>query len=67
MPIDPSTERTYYWNHPKLGPVKVDAATGAMVVPGRTAPRQAEPPTGTSRIGYWRDPKGSLRTIRRPV
>ena len=36
-PQDPSAKSSYYyWEHPKLGMVKVDRATNAMVT-GRTA------------------------------
>lgn len=45
-----ATSDTHYWLHPKLGMVKVDARTHAMVQPGSraqapTAPQQ----TGTVR------------------
>lgn len=31
-----STESSYWWLHPKLGMVKVDRATNAMMIGGKT-------------------------------
>jgi len=35
----PATQGTHYWQHPKLGMVKVDNVTHGIVVTGRVAQR----------------------------
>lgn len=42
--VEPANSGTYYWLHPKLGMVKVDRATKAMVV----AKRDKERTTGSA-------------------
>jgi len=55
---------TYNWLHPKLGMVKVDRATGAIVHSQGTA-KQAD--GGSVRTKYWLDPKGNYRVIKTPA
>lgn len=52
-------DNTYFWLHPKLGMVRVDKATNAMVT---TTP----PQTKEAKTTLWIDPKGNLRRIRIP-
>lgn len=49
-------DNTYLWLHPKLGMVRVDKATNAMVT---TTPPQAKGAQTT----LWIDPKGNVRRI----
>lgn len=51
---------TYFWSHPKLGMVRVDKTTNAMVTP---TPPQAKK---TETI-LWVDPKGNIRRIPKPA
>jgi len=57
----PEGGRTYYWNHPKLGAVKVARATGAIVVPLRPEAPRSDQAADSSRIEYWVDPRSNLR------
>jgi ABC-type Zn uptake system ZnuABC Zn-binding protein ZnuA len=50
------TDNTYFWLHPKLGMVRVDKTTNAMVT---TVPPQAR----ETRTTLWIDPKGNVRRI----
>lgn len=52
-------DNTYLWLHPKLGMVRVDKATNAMVT---TAPQQAK----KAKTILWIDPKGNVRRIPDP-
>lgn len=57
---------TYNWLHPKLGIVKVDRATGAVV----HSQDAAQPPQTEGRsvqTKYWLDPKGNYRVIKTPA
>ena len=47
-PKPPEGKPYYYWLHPKLGHVKVDRATNAMLV-GKRASADAKRPTQNSR------------------
>lgn len=55
-----ANDNTYLWLHPKLGMVRVDKATNAMVT---TAPQQ----TKKAKTILWIDPKGNMRRIPVPV
>lgn len=65
-PSDSAINGTYYWLHPKLGQVKVDRTTHAMV-PSARPPRQHED-AGTQReeARLWLDPKGNFRVVKVP-
>lgn len=67
---EPTTQQaggTYNWLHPKLGIVKVDRATGA-IVHSQSVARQSTQADGRSvQTKYWLDPKGNYRVIKAPV
>ncbi len=65
-----STEQvggTYLWIHPKLGIVKVNRATGALVQSQGAAKPSAQAEGRTVQTTYWLDPKGKHRVIKTPV
>ena len=53
-------DNTYLWLHPKLGMVRVDKATNAIVT---SAPPQAK----GAKTTLWIDPKGNVRRIPKPT
>lgn len=55
---------SYNWLHPKLGMVKVDRATGAIVHSQGTADPSVQDDTRSVQTKYWLDPKGNYRVIR---
>lgn len=55
---------TYNWLHPRLGIVKVDRATGAMVHSQPAADPSAHADGRSVQTKYWLDPKGNYRVIR---
>ncbi len=57
---------TYNWLHPKLGIVKVDRATGAMVRSQCAASQATQPEGSPAQTKYWLDPKGNYRVIKAP-
>jgi len=66
-PTAQQTGGTYNWLHPKLGIVKVDRATGAIVhSQGPTHP-SAQAEGRSVQTKYWLDPKGNYRVIKTPV
>lgn len=54
----PKGGEAYYWLHPKLGLVKVDRATNAMV--------RSQESAGREQFELWLDPKGNYRLVKRP-
>ena len=66
-PAGPTARSYYYWNHPKLGPVKVDPATQAMVTGASEAGTRRSEARQPRRVEYWIDPKGSARRIDKPA
>lgn len=52
---------TYNWLHPKLGMVKVDRATGAIVHSQGAAHPSARADSRSVQTKYWLDPKGNYR------
>lgn len=58
-----ATSTSYYWLHPKLGFVKVDRATNAMLRPVQAShePIGANAPAAPRK--YWLDPKGNMRIL----
>ncbi|OIQ98634.1 hypothetical protein GALL_192920 [mine drainage metagenome] len=53
-------DNTYFWLHPKLGMVRVDKATNALVT-------SARPQTKDAKTTLWIDPKGNVRRISKPA
>lgn len=67
---EPTTQQasgTYNWLHPKLGMVKVDRATGAIVHPQVVAHPAAQSDDRSVQTRYWLDPKGNYRVVKTPV
>jgi hypothetical protein len=58
---------TYNWLHPKLGIVKVDRATGAIVHSQAAAGLAAQADGRSAQSKYWLDPKGNYRVIKTPA
>ena len=58
---------TYNWLHPKLGIVKVDRATGAIVHSQGVARPSAQADGRSAQTKYWLDPKGNYRVIKVPL
>lgn len=58
---------TYNWLHPKLGIVKVDRATGAIVHSQGAAHPAAQSDGRSAQTKYWLDPKGNYRVIKTPA
>lgn len=60
---DATSNSYYYWLHPKLGFVKVDRATNAMLRPVQAShvPIDANAPAVPRK--YWLDPKGNMRLL----
>ena len=58
---------TYNWLHPKLGIVKVDRATGAIVHSQGTANPSAQADGRSVQTKYWLDPKGNYRVVKTPT
>lgn len=57
----PQTEKpARYWLHPKLGMVRVDPVTLAMLRPARSTEQQAAQTGGAN---FRPDPKGSIRRL----
>ena len=66
-PTSQQASGTYNWLHPKLGIVKVDRATGAIVHSQATAHPSAQDDGRSVQTKYWLDPKGNYRVIKAPV
>jgi hypothetical protein len=66
-PYSQQDSETYNWLHPKLGLVKVDRATGAIVHSQRAADEQTAPDNRAVQTRYWLDPKGNIRVIKTPA
>lgn len=67
---EPTTQQasgTYNWLHPKLGIVKVDRATGAIVRSQVVAHPAAQSDGRPVQTKYWLDPKGNYRVIKTPA
>lgn len=67
---EPTTQQaggTYNWLHPKLGIVKVDRATGAIVHSQAAADPSVQADGRSTQTKYWLDPKGSYRVIKTPA
>lgn len=67
---EPTTQQvsgTYNWLHPKLGIVKVDRATGAIVHSQANAHPSAQDGGRSVQTKYWLDPKGNYRVIKTPL
>lgn len=58
---------TYNWLHPKLGMVKVDRATGAIVHSQGTVQQSAQADARSVQTKYWLDPKGNYRVVVAPA
>lgn len=58
---------TYNWLHPKLGIVKVDRATGAIVHSQGASQQSAQADGKSVQTKYWLDPKGNYRVIKTPA
>lgn len=58
-PVGNRVDRTGYWLHPKLGMVKVDRSSNAIVVPSK---RKA---TQSSSAAYWLHPKFGMVKVDR--
>lgn len=58
---------TYNWLHPKLGIVKVDRATGAIVHSQGSVIQSAPADSQPQQTKYWLDPKGNYRVIKTPL
>lgn len=58
---------TYNWLHPKLGIVKVDRATGAVLHSQGAARPSAQADGRAVQTKYWLDPKGNYRVIKTPL
>lgn len=58
--VRPSLEPYYHWQHPRLGSVKVDRTTNAMIDSGGTATRPAQDIGPVVHRKYWLDSKGTL-------
>jgi hypothetical protein len=66
-PSSQQTGGTYNWLHPKLGIVKVDRATGAILRSQGAASQNAQTDDRAVQTKYWLDPKGNYRVIKTPV
>lgn len=58
---------SYNWLHPRLGIVKVDRATNAIVRPQGAANQYAQGGVHPEQSKYWLDPKGNIRVFRAQV
>ncbi|MBX9727460.1 MAG: hypothetical protein K2X31_01000 [Sphingopyxis sp.] len=66
-PTTQSASGSYNWLHPKLGIVKVDRATGAIVRSQGTANQSAQSDGRSVQTQHWLDPKGNYRVIKTPA
>lgn len=66
-PTTQQTSGTYNWLHPKLGMVKVDRATGAIVHSQVVTHPAAQSDGRSVQTKYWLDPKGNYRVIKTPA
>ncbi|MBU6467624.1 MAG: hypothetical protein KGQ44_00570 [Betaproteobacteria bacterium] len=57
------TNNTYFWLHPKLGMVRVDKSTNAMVTTLQPKEERASPSDKETKTILWIDPKGNVRHI----
>jgi hypothetical protein len=57
------TDNTYFWLHPKLGMVRVDKATNAMVTTVEPVKKQTSPQAKKTKTTLWVDPKDNVRRI----
>lgn len=67
---EPTTQQaggTYNWLHPRLGIVKVDRATGAIVHSQAAAHPSAQDGGRSVQTKYWLDPKGNYRVVKTPL
>ncbi len=55
-------DNTYFWLHPKLGMVRVDKTTNAMVTTAQPMEKWAK----EAKTILWIDPKGNVRRIPDP-
>jgi len=62
-----SDNNTYFWLHPKLGMVRVDKTTNAMVTNAQPMDKWASPQAKNAKTILWIDPKGNVRRIPVPV
>ncbi|OIR06075.1 hypothetical protein GALL_118720 [mine drainage metagenome] len=56
-------DNTYFWLHPKLGMVRVDKSTNAMVTTLQPKEERASPSDKETKTILWIDPKGNVRRI----
>ncbi len=56
-------DNTYFWLHPKLGIVRVDKTTNAMVTTAHPMEKQEKEATTI----LWIGPRGNVRRIPKPV
>lgn len=66
-PTDQQAGGTYNWLHPKLGIVKVDRATGAIVRSQGASQQSVQADGKSAQTKYWLDPKGNYRVIKTPA
>lgn len=67
QPSSHADRGTYLWLHPKLGLVKVDRTTHAMVPTGGVATVNAPVGVQPQQSTYWLDPKGNFRLVKTPA
>lgn len=56
-------DNTYFWLHPKLGMVRVNKSTNAMVTTLQAKEERASPSDKEAKTILWIDPKGNVRRI----
>ncbi len=61
-----ASDNTYFWLHPKLGMVRVDKTTNAMVTTAQPKEKWVSPQGKKAKTTLWIDPKGNVRYIPKP-